>query len=231
MARRRRRWVRTGLATICGLAFAGAVYGELVQPRLEWLHPGELVGSRETSIHRLPGDLALTRLLDAGVEIARESGFPGRLVLAEPTLFALDLAAIPASLESGTSRERREFLVASAESGNAAGFTLPAARVAGGWGGGPGWLAVVSKVGKLARMTGAKYFGSPGKHAQRNQDNQGNQHPGNQGNQKEGNQGNTGTGVLEVTVTPEPATVWLLAGGLISLALVGQLRRFRSIRR
>jgi hypothetical protein len=219
------------LATICGLAFAGAVYGELVQPRLEWLHPGELVGSREASAHLLPGDLALARLLDAGVEVARASGLPGRLVLAEPTLFVLDLVAIPDSRESGISPERREFLATNTESAHAAGFTLPAAQVAGGWAGGPGWLAGASKVGRLARMTGARYFVSPAHAARGNQDNQENQPPGNQGNQNEGNQSNTGTGVLEVTVTPEPATVWLLAAGLISLALVGQRRGSRSIRR
>ena len=240
MARRRRPWIRTGLATVCGFAFAGAVYGELVQPRLERLHPGELVESRETSIHPLAGERALTRLLDAGVEVARATGFPGRLVLAEPTLFALDLVAIPVSREAGTSRERREFLVSNAERSYEAGFTLPAARAGGGgragragWlaGGGAGWLAGASKVGKLARMTGVRYLVSPGKGAQGNQDNQGSEHQGDQENQNEGNQGNSGTEVLEITVTPEPATLWLLAGGLISLALVGRLRRPRSIRR
>jgi hypothetical protein len=80
-------------------------------------------------------------------------------------------------------------------------------------------------------MTGVRYLVSPGKGAQGNQDNQGSEHQGDQENQNEGNQGNSGTEVLEITVTPEPATLWLLAGGLISLALVGRLRRPRSIRR
>jgi hypothetical protein len=225
MARRRRHWLRTGLATVCGLAFAGAVYGELVQPGMELLPPPEMVGFGGTSVQLLPGDYALTRLLDSGVEAVGASGLPGRLMLAAPGFLALDQVTRSES-------ERREFFVAEptgAGGAATAGFASASPRAKGG--GVPWWLTGISKLGKFARINAAghrevktKYFVS-----QADEDNQGNQDG--QGNQNQGNRGYTGsTGLLEVTVTPEPATVWLLAGGLIALALVGRMPRFRRIR-
>lgn len=227
--RRRRRWIRTGLATACGLAFAGAVYGELVQPRLEWLRPNTLVGFGGTSVQLLPGDPALSRLLDSGMETVRASGLPGRIVLAEPSFFALDPVATSGS-EAALARERREFVTASAPSAGEAGLTPRGARMGGG---GPWWLPGIAKVGKLARLAGALHpernSAATGTKHFVNLENQDDQGKHNQGNS--GNQGNNGPGgILEVTVTPEPATIWLLAAGLIALALGGQMRRLRRIR-
>ena len=228
--RRRRHFVRSGIIAVLGLGFAGAVYGELVRPRLEWLHPPGMLSLVSVSPAAL-GNVALARFLEAGPETARASGVPGRLLLAEPAFVSMELVSVRSSGDVPIS----ESVVAGNSEYGASSGVGPARFGAGSV---RGLASGISKLGRIARALAVSQSGHHSKQsassssASETKPTAGPNQRGNEGNQDQDDgddPSHVGSNPLEVTVTPEPATLWLVSGGMIALAIAGLLRRSRRI--
>lgn len=231
--RRRRHFIRSGFIAVLGLGFAGAVYGELVRPRLEWLHPPGMISLVTVSPAPL-GNVALARFLEAGPETARASGVPGRLLLAEPAFVSVELMSGKSSGEAPIS----ESVVAGNSEVGASSGVGPAKFGAGS---ARGLAGGISKLGRIARALAASQSRHHSKQSASSssasgtkstagpdqRDNQGNE--GSRDQDDADDDSHAGSNPLEVTVTPEPATLWLVSGGMIALTIAGLLRRSRRI--
>ena len=215
-----------------GLGFAVAVYGELVRPRLEWLHPPGMIPLVSVSPAPL-GNVALARFLEAGPETARASGVPGRLLLAEPAFFSMELVS---ARSTGGDPISQSVVAGNSEYGGSSGVgptRFGAGSVRGLAGG-------ISKLGRIARALATAQSRHHSTHTALSssagetkptagpdqRDNRGNE--GNQDQDDADDANHAGSNPLEVTVTPEPATLGLVSGGMLGLMIAGLLRRSRK---
>jgi len=228
--RRRRHFVRSGSIAVLGLGFAGAVYGELVRPRLEWLHPPETLSLVSVSPSPL-GNVALARFLEAGPETARASGVPGRLLLAEPAFFSMELVS---GRSPGEDPSSESIVAEKSEYGASAG----AGPTRFGTGSTRGLTRGISKLGRIARALAASRSAHHSKQSTSSRGASETESPagpdqsgslGDQDQDDDDDASHVGSNPLEVTVTPEPATLWLVSGGMVVLAIAGRLRRPRRI--